>query len=163
MHRNFLIIPFEGWHLEVINLRQEQRELIEVQSQKVGGYSNFGDLFIHGGAVDDGGPCAWTGLLDGKVIVCAGVLHIDDYFGQAWSFVSEDFTKENLSVKMKCIKGIKNGLDRLPLRRIQADTETWFLEAQRFLRFLGFEKEGIMRSYTPVGDDSILYSRIKEI
>lgn len=45
--------------------------------------------------------------------------------------------------------------------RVQATTHRQFERGRRFLEWLGFEREGVLRNYGPDGSDHIIYARIK--
>jgi len=156
-----LRVPFEPWHLECLNVRPEQQATVDFGEGMFGSLENYGNAFLMNAAYDDGDPCAWTGLHQGKPIICAGVFHIAPHIGEAWSVISSDLTQLNKSVIIRFVKEVKAGLDRLEYKRIQANTEESFIEARRFLEFLGFKEEGIMRAYSPDGQDSVMYGRVQ--
>lgn len=57
---------------------------------------------------------------------------------------------------------IRDGLARLNARRIEAVTETNFIQGNKWLKLFGFELEGTMRSYDYRGVDYNLYSIVRK-
>ena len=163
MHHNILIVPFEPWHIEAMNIREEQKPLIDWYKEVYGDIEIYGNQLVEAATIDnDGNKIAWTGLKDGFPIAAGGIYQLTPYMGQAWVLATEDFKNGSMRDKMGVIKGIKEALDNHNLQRVQADTEVWFKDARKFLEALGFHAEGVMEAYTPTGDSSVLYSKIKE-
>lgn len=153
-----MVVPFEPWHLGVMNIREEQRDCYQECCQFFQGSDKYGEFFIQTASQDEKGPSAWTALVDGRVYISAGIYLLAPYMGEAWSLISEEFSQAPKSVKIKIIKELRKGIQRSDLQRIQANTEEDFTEARRFLEFLGFRKEGIMENYTAKGENSVLYN-----
>jgi hypothetical protein len=99
---------------------------------------------------------AWSGLVDGRAIVCGGIIINGHGIGQLWSFLSV-----HASVHMLPIT--RFGVRLLTLqsaRRIEATTRCNFAAGCRWLSLLGFEVEGVMRKFDPDGSDHYLYARV---
>jgi hypothetical protein len=152
-----MIVPFEPWHLTALNIQGRQKALFDWYCEKLGGPEQYGEAFLVAAIQDENGYCAWTAMVDGVVVGCSGVFAESLYTGEAWALLSEGFTKANLCVKMKIIKAIKDVILRIKVQRLQANTEVEFEEGRRFLEYLGFEQEGVMKYHTPFGGDSVLY------
>lgn len=163
MPHDILIVQFEPWHLKYVSLRPEQQELIDSLAEYWGDIEAYGTCFVAAAGNDCGEPCAWTVLDAGNPILCGGIYELNKAVGEAWTLVSTDFIDADLRVIIEVVRYIKDVLDRVDYTRVQSNTEVSFKEGQRFLEMLGFEKEGIARKYTPTGEDSVLYAKIKEI
>lgn len=98
---------------------------------------------------------AWTAW-DGKT--CLGVGGYAEHWpGRIglWAFLSEDAGPRMVGLT----RIVASNLDRLRDTRIEATTVTTFAPGHRWLRLLGFEREGTMRRYAH-GLDYDLYARV---
>ena len=108
----------------------------------------------------DGGP-AYTLVIDGEIVGCAGVVLMDWNRGEAWTLLSSLFYKYKKTV----FKAIKNNLESIindkKLRRVQAivydGTEKI---CGNFLEHLGFSWEAKHRKYGPNGEDVHIYAKV---
>mgnify|MGYP001186260297 CR=1 FL=1 len=110
-----------------------------------------------------GGP-AFTLIVDGDVVACAGVVLIGSSRGEAWAALSELFYKH----KKTTYKAIRNGLDFIikkeGLKRVQStvfDGERK-LVCGNFLEHLGFEEAGFLKNFGPHGENIIMYLMERE-
>jgi len=51
-------------------------------------------------------------------------------------------------------------LKRLDARRLETYVDVGFAPGHRWVKMLGFEVEGYMKSFRPNGDDMVLYARV---
>ena len=108
----------------------------------------------------DSGP-AYTLVIDGEIVGCAGVVLMDWNRGEAWTLLSSLFYRYKKTV----FKAIKNNLESIikdkKLRRVQSlvydGTEKI---CGNFLEHLGFEWEVKLEKYGPNGENLHLYKRI---
>ena len=163
MQHNLLIVPFEPWHLTVLDIRDEQKKLVNWFSDQYGSIQKYGSAYLNASASHEEAPCAWSVMLKGKPILCGGIYALTPYMGEAWTIVSNDFTKADLCVKMDTVREIKDIIKKVDLQRIQANTEVTFKDAQRFLKMLGFVEEGVAKAYTPFKEDSVMYGLVREV
>lgn len=99
---------------------------------------------------------------DKDVLAIAGTFFIRPELYESWMIVPED-ALEIANKNMKTIvKDAKTFIKILPTGRFQTYVRKDFKKAQRFLEFLGFEKEGLMKDYYP-NMDCYLYALIKRI
>tara|TARA_Y100000310_G_scaffold74344_1_gene70458 strand:- start:218 stop:667 length:450 start_codon:yes stop_codon:yes gene_type:complete len=103
---------------------------------------------------------AFSLLTKGHLIAAGGIFPIWDGFGEAW-FIPSNLIKAH---KRQVIEQLREHVERLSredgYRRLQATARTDFAVGQRFLEFLGFEREGRLRKYGPDGADHYLYARL---
>ena len=139
-----IVVPFEPEHLETLMLQPSQ--------------SHFSNLFdsAYGPALAQAGPC-FTGIADGEIVACSGVVKQWDNRATAWALISENAGKHFVKIH----KAVKRFLDLSDIRRIEAYADVGFDQGHRWLHMLGFEREGYMRCYSPNGNDAVLYARIK--
>jgi RimJ/RimL family protein N-acetyltransferase len=52
-------------------------------------------------------------------------------------------------------------LETTDFKRVEAYVDANFEAGHRWITMLGFEREGYMRAFSPLGDDAVLYARIK--
>ena len=103
---------------------------------------------------------AFTGVLNGKIIACGGIYPIWDGVGEAW-FLGTDMVNEK---PISVTRTVKNYLDVLMsdnnLHRVQAHIRHDWDRANRWIAFLGMQKEGVVRKFSPDGRDHILFSKV---
>lgn len=156
-----MIVPFEPWHISLLNIREEQEYILSYYKDLLGDLHTYGEYLLESAGVDQKGDrVAWTAMKNGFPILCAGIYSLMPHVGQAWALVTKDFTNAEFCDKIDVVREIRKGITTSPYSRVQADTEVWFDVAQKFLESLGFKKEGIMKGYSPDGGDSILYGRV---
>jgi len=102
---------------------------------------------------------AYTLMVDDEVIFCGGLLHMHEGVGEVWTVIGENFKQYSLSITRHVITFLHNA-EALGYRRLQTTVASGFPEAARWAGLLGFESEGLMRKYTPAGEDCFMYARI---
>lgn len=139
-----LIVPFKAEHLELIELQPHQEGFsIQIADKK------------YGKSLESAGHC-FTGIVDGKIVGCAGLVVQWDNRAVAWALLSKDAGKYMLSM----VRKIDEYLKLCGIRRVEATAICGFKPGARLLEMLGFEYEGIARKFTPGGDDVFMYARI---
>lgn len=110
-----------------------------------------------------GGP-AFTLIVDGNVVGCAGIVLMGAARGEAWSTLSDLFYK----YKKTSYKAIKNGLSAIikkeGLKRIQSTVFAGKMEkvCGNFLEHLGFSWKGILSEFGPHGENIHMYLMKRE-
>lgn len=146
------IIPYEPMHAYAILERNVREEDIWL--------SKFPDWDKWVKGWRNNGP-AFTLVVDGEIVGCAGVVLMEWSRGEAWTLLSSLFYK----YKKTTFKAIKNVLDSIirdkKLRRVQAVIyEGTEKVCGNFLEHLGFEWEGTHRKFGPNGENVHIYGRI---
>ena len=104
---------------------------------------------------------AYSMIDDGHLVAAAGLYKVWEGVGEAWLLPSSRL----LAKPRKAVKAVRSFLDEISeregFRRVQATTHADFIRGRRFLEWLGFENEGVLRGYGPDGSDHIIYSRIR--
>jgi hypothetical protein len=96
-------------------------------------------------------------LMDGhRPIGCGGVLWRWDGCGILWAI----HTKHIAAHMLQWTRTAFRFIDLLQARRLEAYIDEDFQEAQRWVDILGFQREGLMRSFTSDGRNQFLYSRV---
>ena len=99
-------------------------------------------------------------IQDGHLVLSAGVWQLWPGVGEAWLLPSARL----LSRPRGPVRIVRRFLDEIAKRegytRVQATTHADFDRGERFLEWLGFEREGVLRKFGPDGSDHKIYSRI---
>lgn len=136
------VIPFLPEHFTAMRLQDRQARTLSALTLE----------YVH--VLKASGP-ALSGEVDGKIIACCGIASQFSGVGTMWAVISEDAGRHFIRLH-KC--GVR--LLSIPkLRRIEATSETSFTQGCRWLELLGFQSEGVMRSYGPHGEDHVRYAR----
>jgi RimJ/RimL family protein N-acetyltransferase len=138
------IEPFQSRHLEILVLQPSQAAVSVF----------FDDEY--GPALKAAGPC-FTAMDGDEVLACAGVVKQWDNRAIAWGLISEYAGKQFVRIH----KAVKRFLDTTDFNRVEAFVDADFEAGHRWIQMLGFEREGYMRAFSPLGKDCILYARIK--
>lgn len=104
--------------------------------------------------------CAFSAVAAGRIVGCAGIVPLWPGVGHAWAVLSDTALAEPLTLT----RAVQRALARIEaaqgLRRIQATVAEEHVAGRRWLAWLGFEVEGLMRNYGPQGTgDFWLYGR----
>lgn len=103
------------------------------------------------------GPYSFAGLIDGRVVACAGVVPLWEGRADAWALVAQDIGPLGMH---RLHFAVARHLKRFSFRRIEAACDASFLQAHRWLELLGFAYEGPLKAYTPDGRDCLRFARI---
>ena len=138
------IEPFQPRHLEILVLQPSQAAV-----------SVFFDK-DYGEALKEAGPC-FTAVDDGEVLACAGV--VEQWKGRAiaWGLISAHAGKQFVRIH----KAVQRFLETTEFNRVEAFVDSDFDAGHRWIMMLGFEYEGYMKAFSPLGKDCKLYARIK--
>lgn len=137
--------PFVADHLNQLNVQPAQRWTLGYIPQTL--------------AKDLEALWSNTIFLDGKPIVCGGVIPQRSDYGVLWSFVACDAGPEHFREIHGLVKAFVN---QLPYRRLELHVDVDFENGHRWARALGFRCESWrMRAFLLNGGDAALYARIK--
>lgn len=138
------IVPFEPEHADAMDVQIAQRMTPEERQQAMG--ESFGD--------------AWTAMVDGEPVACAGLVPV--WFGRAyaWALLSERAGAHMVAIT----RAVRRALDMGEFRRVEMAVRAGFAEGERWARLLGFSRETPepMRAYLPNGQDAYLYAKVSK-
>jgi RimJ/RimL family protein N-acetyltransferase len=138
------LIQFKKEHLDVMDIASHEAELIKGGNVEV---------------LQDNGV-SFTGIIDGRVIACGGVVPNRYGAGEVWMIPSTLLSAH----KFEACKAIKEWLCgvsvELGLRRLQTHCVDDDFHAA-WMTFLGFEKEGVLRQYIK-GIDYVIWGKLWE-
>ena len=105
------------------------------------------------------GP-AYTILVDGEVIACAGIRIFWEGAGEAWSIISKDKVSLHLKLVMEEFgRRIEFVIREMKFRWIQVSLKKDNDKGIHFAQHFGFERKCEMKGYLPDGSDALLYAR----
>jgi len=103
---------------------------------------------------------AYTALLESKVFMIGGVYGLWKDVGEAWFIMSSiAYDKPFAAAKYSSIL-LDHVQEDAKLQRIQASVHTNDKQAIRYVEWLGFENEGLMKKYGPDGSDYYRFARV---
>ena len=101
---------------------------------------------------------SYAGIIDGRVVACAGVQQMWEGRGEAWALIARDIGPRGMH---ELHFQAKRFLERSALRRIEASCDAASAQAHRWLILLGFKYEGPLAKYTPDGRDCLRFARVR--
>lgn len=131
------VIPFERHHARLIvpQPAQESEAALQVQAPE--------------------GP-AWTAVVDGLPVACAGFVPVWVGRAYAWALLGADVGPHLLAVT----RAIRCRLACSGFRRVEMAVDCEFANGRQWARMLGFKCEGLARAYLPNGRDAWIYARV---
>jgi RimJ/RimL family protein N-acetyltransferase len=103
---------------------------------------------------------AFTGLINDKVIAAAGMKRIWGNVAEGWFIAKNDVWNYPITIA----KAVKQNIDYLAtsnnIKRLQTAVRADFGIGIRFAKWLGFNNEGLMKSYGFDGADHYRFARI---
>ncbi len=103
---------------------------------------------------------AFSLINEGQVIVVGGIYEIWPGVGEAVTIMSKQAYKYRKSMFAAVLRGLRTGIKIGQYRRVQATVKADFDAGINFVEALGFEREGLMRSWGPDGSDFLMYARL---
>lgn len=105
------------------------------------------------------GPC-FSAFVDDEFVACSGVSIVWPGVGEAWSVITPLIYKYPLFFH----KSVKTGLEKIirekNLHRVQATVVEYFYQGEKWLKALGFLREGLLRRYDLEGNNHWIYGRV---
>jgi hypothetical protein len=108
------------------------------------------------GLTDDG--LAWTGIVGGVVVGCAGVTRVWPGRGVAWALMHA-LPRPGWLAATRLVWRTLDEAHRQGFRRIDATVAHDFAPGHRWMGLLGFHPYALLRSYGPDGRDHVGYER----
>lgn len=141
-------------HVELVNIRaNDLKDLVRRGARSYIG-SNLSDEQIES---LEKTPYAYSVLVDGKVLMCGGVVEYWKNRGESWAVI-DPICKNNFFALHNVAKRF---LRICPVRRIEATIEVDFEAGHRWVKALGFELEAsCLKAFFPDGKAASLYSRV---
>lgn len=143
------IIPFKVEHVEVMDVREyELQTTFQLPNIQTG-------LKIF-----EQSKTAGTIFYDGRVIAIMGLQELWPGVCELWVLPSKYLREYAIPFSRSIKKAINSGIlcayHRVQIQALDDDLHN------RWLKFLGFEKEGTLRKYDKFGNNYNMWSRVKE-
>ena len=144
------IIPFEPEHLELLSVREEEKD---IRAHKD---------FMKWAEINHQPGLAYSGFFEGRMLGCAGIRMLWPGVGEGWAQFSPEII--NFGKEAYHYVGIylKKLIEDNDLHRVQGTVDAEFMIAHKYIQNLGFQIEGKMLKYGPTGRDHYLYAWTKE-
>ena len=156
MTKQVKIIPFEPYHLLLLDLQKEQEYFLEGKTAE--------DIIWYGlnlieNAVPtiDGLHCVWTFTYGDDVIGCGGIVYFHSDCGEAWLLLGKEFPEHAKHL----VNEIKRQAHSTNLQRVHAFTDVGFDRAERFLKWIGFEYEATLENMGMGNRDQKIHKIVK--
>lgn len=143
--RTVKMVPFNLRHLEKLCLRPEAEDLKDITRELENIYCD--------------GP-AYTAIIEDQVVFCAGITITWHGVGVAWCYADCSASKYAREVYCAQLGFLDRCTKEYGLHRVQAFALASWRMAWRYLERLGFQREGLMRKYSPNQEDYYLYARV---
>ena len=143
------IVPYEAWHATNILERGLNNGAPE-------------STYSFGHVVNDMGVDgqSFTGIQDGVVIACGGVLPMWPGVGEGWVLASGEIHNNKFATVRICRSILQKIMDDYGYWRIQGATLANWESGVKFARMLGFVNEGLMKRFGPGGEDYLRHARV---
>ena len=103
---------------------------------------------------------SWSGIHNGHLVGCGGIIPLWDGVAECWLVGGWRLGSHKISAVRALTATLAHQVKKQQLRRLQAVVQADWDEAVRFVEFLRFKREGLLRGYGPVGSDHYVYARI---
>lgn len=140
---NVRIIPFKAEHVDCLDMR-------EIEAKMHIGFDTFKEA--------EKSCVAVTGLLDGRIMLCGGIRPFLDYTAEIWLLPSVYLASAPVTVGKRVRRWLFDTRKDMSLKRLQTCCIDDAFHA-RWMVYLGFEKEGVLRRYN-FGMDYGIWGRI---
>lgn len=142
------IVKYQPSHLRALMLQEAQAFMQPLLADP--GYADM--LYT-------AGP-AYTAIDGDQVLASAGVMVIWEGRGIAWALLSQSVGPRAF---IRVHRAVCRFFDLCALRRIETTVSPGFVQGHRWMASLGFVREtpGVMKAWTPDGQDMVLYARIQ--
>lgn len=140
----FRVVPFKKEHVDLMNVRPHETTLLSDEAL----------VKLEQGSI------AITGVIDGRVISCGGVIPLYNGVAELWQIPSVYVSE----ITMRYARYIRRWLEGIREEFLLHRMETLCLDDDlhnRWMRFLGFEREGVKRKFIN-GNDYVMWGRVWE-
>lgn len=103
---------------------------------------------------------AWSCLVDGALVGCAGVAIEMPWRGIGWCIVTRSVPMRAWPIITRRARDVLAAAHAAGLHRIACYVDVRFGRGLVWARKLGFEPDGIARAYQPDRGDAVIYSRV---
>lgn len=144
-----IVVPFMSLHLEGFKAQDDQGLVNKymISKEYIETISQYGQVY--------------TGCVDGKPMIFAGMVQVHPHIGMLWAILSED-CRHHMIGATRAVKEFLEKHNHIP--RLETAVKRDFKEGHRWAKMLGFVNETPeigMRNYSEEGHTYDLYARCK--
>ena len=154
MTNRLIIIPYKQDHGKIIMESQMNHMLTQQDAEYITKDNNIECMSLEQEGM------AFTGLINDKIVAAAGMKKIWGNVAEGWFIAKNDVWNYPITIA----KAVKQNIDYLAtsnnIKRLQTAVRADFGIGIRFAKWLGFNNEGLMKSYGFDGSDHYRMSRI---
>lgn len=148
----FELKPFEASHITLSKLRAQERDFLK----SLGGLDAVAAFLVR---IED--APSWSIFKNGEFISAAGVLTVYHGVGETWQLPSL-MVADHMVSYCKIFRHFTSMiLSDGPYRRLQTTCVHDDLHC-RWMEFIGFKKEGVLRQFGTDGKDHAIFARLKD-
>lgn len=140
--------------IEIRPSRNEDIYRLHLQTGQTSSIDLVNDEFDLATYADAG--MAETLTQDGEVLAMWGAEQAWEGRVIVWALLSQNIGRTMPVIHRHAVRF----LERLDARRLETYVDVGFTPGHRWIKMLGFEVEGYMKSFRPNGDDMVLYARV---
>ena len=140
------MIPFTAEHLMEFKHREEV---------------DMDDLINMAVRVEGKGP-AYTGVHNGKIIGCGGIVPLWSGVADGWTVLAKDIPNYKFWFHQTVKRILRDTMEGLHLRRIQVSVRSYSMRNIKWAESLGFHNEGLMKQFGPDGADHFRFAMIRK-
>lgn len=139
------LVAFLPEHLSALRLQEAQASAQALMTAE------------HGSEITSAAGQAWTAVVGGRPVACAGMVELWKGRAYAWAYLSMDFKAYAKSIHRATLALLADA----PWRRVEMAVDINHGAAKRWAAHLGFEREGVCRAWTTDGRDVELWARVR--
>ena len=102
-----------------------------------------------------------TAQKDGEILAITGLVMICPGMAEIWSFTGKAIDRYKILFAQASILVVDFWIRKYKLHRLQANTHIEHVTSIKWLEWLGFEREELMRNFGVSAEDFYLYARIQ--
>jgi len=143
------LVPFSGIHVSMMRLdRWERGYLQHIPNYQavLDGYAQIGHTY--------------TGVANGKPVCSFGIISMWPGVAEMWMVPDMSLGHHRYTFHRATFRWINIMVAELQLVRLQATVHTGNDRADKWIRSLYFQKEGVLKAFGPEGADYSMYARL---
>ena len=103
-----------------------------------------------------------TTLINGKVSIVGGVVLFWPHVGECWFVLTDNCHGCEVAAVFELRRIMNQMIEELQLHRLQCVIRTDFKKTIKMAEYFGFKRDCILKKYSQYGEDSYLYSIVKD-
>lgn len=146
---NVETIPYDVHHIQVMDMRDEERAYLDGLGDGYERLVKAAEMSIEAG----------TFIYDGRILCCAGFMRLWPGVLEGWIIPSKWVSVAPIAFAKHMKRYIESVAKSFGCHRFQTSSNEGVVQ-ERWMKFLGFEKEGTMKKYSYDKKDYHIYARL---